>query len=58
MVSVLGAKHRRNRYFSAWRALITIADMKLKTPLIDTQALIALTVFLAYLAFGFRGLVF
>jgi len=32
--------------------------MKFKTPLIDTQALIALTVFLAYLAFGFQGLIF
>jgi hypothetical protein len=32
--------------------------MKFKTPLLDTQALIALTVFLAYLAFGFQGLIF
>jgi hypothetical protein len=31
--------------------------MKFKSPLIDTQGLIALTVFLAYLAFGIQALI-
>ena len=57
MISVLGAKHRRNRYFSTYRALTTISFMKFKTPLLDTQGLIALTVFLAYLAFGIQALI-
>jgi hypothetical protein len=31
--------------------------MKFKSPLLDTQALIALTAFLAYLAFGLQALI-